>query len=72
MDIISYNPGHDGAVCLIRNGRLVFSVEAEKDSGYRYSHLTVPELLDATTNLDKVPVNPRPMSNAMMACAPKL
>ncbi|WP_081506849.1 carbamoyltransferase C-terminal domain-containing protein [Roseovarius mucosus] len=55
MDILSYNPGHDGAVCLIRNGRLVFSVEAEKDSGYRYSYLTVPELLDATTNLDKVP-----------------
>ena len=55
MDILSYNPGHDGAVCLIRNGRLVFSIEAEKDSGYRYSHLTVPELLDATTNLDKVP-----------------
>jgi len=55
MDILSYNPGHDGAVCLIRNGRLVFSVEAEKDSGYRYSYLTVPELLDATTNLDRVP-----------------
>jgi hydroxymethyl cephem carbamoyltransferase len=55
MDILSYNPGHDGAVCLIRDRRLVFSIEAEKDSGYRYSHLTIPELLDATTNLDKVP-----------------
>lgn len=55
MDILSYNPGHDGAVCLIRDRRLVFSIEAEKDSGYRYSHLAVPELLDATTNLDKVP-----------------
>lgn len=55
MDILSYNPGHDGAVCLIKDRRLVFSIEAEKDSGYRYSHLTVPELLDATTDLERVP-----------------
>ena len=55
MDILSYNPGHDGAVCLIRDGRLEFSIEAEKDSGYRYSHITVPDLLDATTNLERVP-----------------
>lgn len=55
MDILSYNPGHDGAVCLIRDGRLEFSIEAEKDSGYRYSYLTVPDLLDATTNLERVP-----------------
>lgn len=55
MDILSYNPGHDGAVCLIRNGQLIFSIEAEKDSGYRYSHLTVPDMIDATTNLEKVP-----------------
>lgn len=55
MDILSYNPGHDGAVCLIRDGRLIFSIEAEKDSGYRYSYLTVPDLLDATTALEKLP-----------------
>lgn len=55
MDILSYNPGHDGAVCLIRDGQLIFSIEAEKDSGYRYSHLTVPDLIDATTALEKLP-----------------
>lgn len=55
MEILSYNPGHDGAICLLRDRQLVFSIEAEKDSGYRYSYLTVPELLDATVNLEKVP-----------------
>lgn len=55
MNILSYNPGHDGAVCLIKEKQLIFSVEAEKDSGYRYSQLTVSELLDAISELDVVP-----------------
>jgi len=37
MNILSYNPGHDGAVAHLREGRLVSSVEAEKDSNYRYT-----------------------------------
>ena len=28
--------GHDGAIALIKNRELVFSLEAEKDNGYRY------------------------------------
>ena len=37
MKILSYNPGHDGAVAFIEDFRLQFSLEAEKDSNYRYS-----------------------------------
>jgi len=36
MRILSYNPGHDGAVAYLQDGRLVFSIEAEKDSNWRY------------------------------------
>jgi predicted NodU family carbamoyl transferase len=53
--IISYNPGHDGAVAFLEDSRLVFSVEAEKDSNYRYSAISVAEVLDALGQLNAVP-----------------
>jgi len=31
VDVVGYNPGHDGAVAHLRDGRLTFSVEAEKE-----------------------------------------
>lgn len=38
MDILGYKSGgHDGTVCYLQDGRLVFSIEAEKDSGYRHA-----------------------------------
>ncbi|KYF60039.1 proline dehydrogenase [Sorangium cellulosum] len=55
MRIISYNPGHDGAVAFLEDSRLVFSVEAEKDSNYRYSAISVAEVLDAVSQLNAVP-----------------
>jgi len=55
VDILSYNPGHDGAVALLRDGRLVSSVEAEKDSNYRYSPLSSQDLVEAFGRLDQVP-----------------
>ena len=55
MDIVSYNAGHDGAVAHLRDGHLVTSVEAEKDSNWRYSHLGTQDLLDAFSRLDEVP-----------------
>lgn len=55
MRIISYNPGHDGAVAFLEDSRLVFSVEAEKDSNYRYSAISVAEVLDALGQLSAVP-----------------
>lgn len=44
MRIFAYKPGHDGHVALIEDGRLCWSIEAEKDSGPRYGPIT-PELL---------------------------
>lgn len=55
MNIVSYNPGHDGAVAHLSDGRLVSSIEAEKDSNYRYSPLSSRELLDAFGRLDHLP-----------------
>lgn len=55
MDIVSYNPGHDGAVAHLRDGRLVSSVEAEKNSNYRYTPIGTRELLDAFGRLDRAP-----------------
>lgn len=55
MKILSYNPGHDGAFAYVEDGRLVFSIEAEKDSRYRHSTLTVPDALDALGELQAIP-----------------
>lgn len=55
MKILSYNPGHDGAFAYIENGRLVFSLEAEKGSGYRHSAVTVTDAFDALGELASVP-----------------
>ncbi|MCA1197773.1 carbamoyltransferase [Sphingomonas sp. R647] len=55
MKILSYNPGHDGAFAYIEDGRLVFSLEAEKGSGYRHSAVTVPDAFDALGELASVP-----------------
>ncbi len=55
VDIFAYNPGHDGAVAHLRDGKLVSSIEAEKDSNYRYSPLASSDMLDAIARLDRVP-----------------
>ena len=55
MDFLSYNPGHDGAIAFLRNSRLMFSIEAEKDSNYRYSAVSVADVLDAIGELTVIP-----------------
>ncbi len=55
MRILSYNPGHDGAFAYLEDGRLVFSIEAEKGSKYRHSSLSVPDAFDALAELHAVP-----------------
>ena len=55
MKILSYNPGHDGAFACVEDGRLVFSIEAEKDSRYRHSSLTVPDVFDVLAELQTTP-----------------
>jgi predicted NodU family carbamoyl transferase len=55
MKILSYNPGHDGAFAYVEDGRLVFSIEAEKGSQYRHSSLTVPDVFDVLAELQTIP-----------------
>jgi predicted NodU family carbamoyl transferase len=55
VNIISYNPGHDGAIAHLRDGHLISSIEAEKDSNYRYTPISSRDLLDAFGRLDQVP-----------------
>jgi len=55
MNILSYNPGHDGAFAYLQDGRLVFSMEAEKHSHYRHSPLSTTDVLDVFAQLDEIP-----------------
>jgi predicted NodU family carbamoyl transferase len=55
VDILAYNPGHDGAIVYLRDGRLVSSVEAEKDSNYRYMPLGPRDLFRAFDQLEVIP-----------------
>jgi len=47
MRILSFKPGHDGAIASIANEQLEFSLEAEKDSFPRYFAVTPNVLLSA-------------------------
>jgi predicted NodU family carbamoyl transferase len=55
MKILSFNPGHDGAMAHIVDGRLELSVEAEKDSNYRYSPISAHDVVNFIGALDEVP-----------------
>ena len=55
MIILSYNPGHDGAIAYLEDGQLVASLESEKNSRYRYSPLAVPDVLNVFSELKMVP-----------------
>ncbi|MDH6575306.1 carbamoyltransferase C-terminal domain-containing protein [Kitasatospora sp. MAP5-34] len=55
MLILALKPGHDGAIAAIRDGRLLFSIEAEKDSYRRYTDLTAATVLAAAELCDQIP-----------------
>ncbi|MGO4840571.1 hypothetical protein AB4144_50815, partial [Rhizobiaceae sp. 2RAB30] len=55
MKIFAYKPGHDGHVALVEDGRLVFSIEAEKDSGDRYAPLSSEDMLHGLSLVDGIP-----------------
>jgi predicted NodU family carbamoyl transferase len=55
MKILAYNPGHDGAFAFVEDGRLVFSIEAEKGSRYRHSSLSVADAFDVLGEVQTVP-----------------
>lgn len=55
MNIVSFNPGHDGALVCVRDARLVVSIEAEKDSNYRYSPVSSHDVFKGLAEVDEVP-----------------
>jgi hydroxymethyl cephem carbamoyltransferase len=50
MRVLAHKPGHDGHVAYVRDEHLVFSIEAEKDSGPRHAPVS-PDLYARTLQL---------------------
>lgn len=55
MNILSLKPGHDGAVSFVSDGRLIFSIEPEKDSFPRHSSTSAEALVVAMELAPEVP-----------------
>jgi predicted NodU family carbamoyl transferase len=55
VNILSYNPSHDGAIAFLKDAHLVVSIEAEKNSHYRYSPISSHDVFDALGELVEIP-----------------
>jgi predicted NodU family carbamoyl transferase len=55
VNILSFNPGHDGAITYLRDGHLVFSIEAEKNSNYRYSPVSSHDVFNVLGEIEERP-----------------
>lgn len=55
MNILAFNPGHDGAIVYLKNGRLELSVEAEKNSNWRYSPVSNHDVFKVLGEIDEIP-----------------
>jgi hydroxymethyl cephem carbamoyltransferase len=55
MLVMGIHPGHDGAVAVIDDRKLLFCLEAEKDSFPRHAKVTPMNMLDAVERLGQVP-----------------
>lgn len=55
MLIFALKPSHDGSIAVIRDRKLVYSVEAEKDSFRRFSSVNVQTILDMAEHVDQLP-----------------
>lgn len=55
MRILSYNCGHDGSAVLVENGRLIFSLESEKDDGLRNLWAIPPSLFARSLQIPEPP-----------------
>lgn len=55
MKILSYNPGHDGAVAYLKDDQLLVSIEAEKNSNWRHSPISGRDVFHALGELDEFP-----------------
>lgn len=55
MRIVAVKPGHDGHITYVKDGKLEFSYEAEKDTGFRYQELDIITTLDAFMQMSDTP-----------------
>jgi hydroxymethyl cephem carbamoyltransferase len=55
MNILAYNPGHDGAISYLKDEHLVFSIEEEKNSNYRYSPISSPSVFSILSEINEIP-----------------
>jgi predicted NodU family carbamoyl transferase len=55
VNIVSYNPGHDGAIAYLKDAHLVVSVEAEKNSNYRYSPISGNDVFNILGEVNEMP-----------------
>jgi hydroxymethyl cephem carbamoyltransferase len=55
MKILSYNPGHDGAIAYLKDAHLQLSIEAEKNSNWRHSPISSRGVFDALSEIDEFP-----------------
>ncbi len=55
MNILSYNPDHDGAIAYLKGGHLQVSIEAEKNSNWRYSPISSHDVFNVLGELDEIP-----------------
>jgi predicted NodU family carbamoyl transferase len=53
--ILSYNPGHDGAFAFIEDGRLIYSIESEKDSNDRHAPVSIPQVFGSIDGFEPLP-----------------
>ena len=49
MDILAYKPGHDGAVALISDRELIFSIESEKNNQTRHATTGPQDFIETLT-----------------------
>jgi len=55
MLTMGIKPGHDGAIAVVEDGRLLWCLESEKDSFPRYTQLTPTTLLAVAERLGQIP-----------------
>src|SRR5437870_3454684 len=55
MDILSCKLSHDGAIANLRDDELAFSIEAEKNSSFRNSDLSLSELVNVLGVIEAIP-----------------
>lgn len=55
MKILGIKPGHDGSLALLKDAKLIYSIEGEKNSFPRYYHFTPSSLIDAAQLTEELP-----------------